>query len=528
MTVSLVARDQIANFLANTSISPDEADAIIDGSGRVLDLAMDMANDFAVMYPEWIRLNSYYRGTPPLPQEPKRLTRKFRELVEMSRSNWCGLVVDVVNERLVVGSIASTANATQDKTAWSWWNNNNMDGVAPQIHCSALKYGICYVSVWPGAKYPTIRGEPPTTTHVRYNADTDEATAAIRVWQDYHRNTVYADLTLPGYQFHLIARDAILNEPVLYDAAGLSRKAITMDLTDIHWEFREEEGIAPVERNPMGVVPYVRMLTNPDLVGGYSSELSGLEPLQDRINKTNFDRLLAQSFQSFPRAWVTGVETPVDPTSGKPVEPFDAAVDRIWTFENDNAKVGQLDPAELSGYIAANTSDVQALASQSRTPPSYLMAGMGIFPSGESVRATEWGLSRKVESRQQSYGDAWSEVLRLCGQASNNKRLATDMGLQVVWKDVEARSESEIVDALIKMGTLGVPWPALWQRWGASPEEIEEWRQKLEEQSAVAAQLAQTAATPLAKQAAQQGYPAISGAADLEAQTGGDVRVPRP
>jgi hypothetical protein len=524
MTVSLVARDQLADYLAGTSIDMDEAALLMDESPMVLALAGEMANDFALLYPEWMRLDAYYRGCPPMPQEPKRLTRKFRELVEMSRSNWMGLVVDVVNERLIVGSISSTSNAVQDKKAWQWWNANNMDGKSAQIHNAALRYGLCYVAAWPGVKDPIIRGEPPTTTHVRYNADTDEAQAAIRVWQDYHANSVNLDLTLPGYQFHLYARDAVLNEPALYDAAGLARKVITIDLTDVKWEFRED--VAPVERNPMGVVPYVRMLTDPDLTGGYSSELSGLEPIQDRINKTNFDRLLAQSFQSFPRAWATGVETPIGP-NGKPVEPFDAAVDRIWTFENENAKVGQLDPAELNGYIQANTSDIQALATQSRTPPHYLISGMGMFPSGESVRATEYGLSRKVQARQQSYGDAWSDVLRLCGAAAGDKRLANDLGLNVVWKDVEARSESEIVDALIKMGTLGVPWPALWQKWGATPEEIAAWTKKLEEQSAVAAQLAQTSATPLARQAAQQGFPAISGAADLQEQTGGDVKVPR-
>lgn len=482
MTVSLVSRDMLYDYLV-PRFDINEVSLLMDQESYVLEMCTSMATDFAIVYPEWIRLDAYYRGYPPMPQEPKRLTRKYRELVEMSRSNWCGLVVDVVNERLIVGSIQSTADSVQDKTAWKWWNTNNMDGVSPQIHCAALKYGICYVAVWPGSKGPVIRGEPPTTTYVRYDADTDAPIAAIRVWQDMDMGAVHADLTLPDYQFHLTARDAVLNEPVIFDAAGLNRKAVTVDLQNVRWDFRLEGDRPPVERNVMGRVPYVRMLTDPDLAGGYSSELSGLEPIQDRINKTNFDRLLAQSFQSFPRAYATGVETPLD-KNGKPIEPFDAAVDRFWTFENENAKVGQLDPAELNGYIQANTSDVQALATQSRTPPHYLISGMGMFPSGESVRATEYGLSRKVQARQQSYGDAWSDVLRLCGEAAANKRLANDLGLSVVWKDVEARSESEIVDALVKMSALGVPEPALWQRWGATPEEIEDWTRKLAEEEA--------------------------------------------
>src|SRR3982751_3364965 len=105
-----------------------------------------------------------------------------------------------------------------------------------------------------------------------------------------------------------------------------------MDVSDIQWQFRvDEPNVTPLERNPLGVVPYVRMTTSPDLLGGYASELEGVIPIQDRIIRTIFDRLMAQSFTSFPRAWATGVDVPEDPATGKPREPFDAAVDRLWT-----------------------------------------------------------------------------------------------------------------------------------------------------------------------------------------------------
>jgi Phage portal protein, SPP1 Gp6-like len=481
-----IAQDQLYSYLSGTSTDLQEVGSLMDQSRLVLDIAHDMAADFAALYPDWTLLDSYYNGSPPLPRDPERLTQKFRELHAMSRSNWCGLVVDVVNERLKIGSIRSTSNAVQDKTAWQWWQANNMDGVSLQVHNAALRYGLSYVSVWPRpGMAPRIVGQPPTGCHVRHDADTGEPIAAIEIWQDNNCGCVHAKLTMAQYQFNLTTKDAILND-LLGMANPQLTKAVTVDVSDVQWQFRVEGDVVPVVRNPMGLVPYVRVCTKPDLLGGFSSELAGLLPIQDRINKTIFDRLMAQSFASFPRAWATGVDVPTD-ANGKPREPFDAAVDRLWTFTDPSTRVGQLDAAELKGYIDAITADVQALASQSRTPPSYLMAGMGIFPSGESVRATEWGLTRKVELRQQSYGDAWSDVLRLCGQAAGNKRLANDLGLNVVWDDVEARSESEVVDALIKMGTLGVPWQALWQRWGASPEEIQDWTTKLAANAALAA-----------------------------------------
>lgn len=502
MTLALTAQDRLYNSLAGR-FDLEEVGTIVDQTEFVLDLAKDMATDFAQFYSDWLLLDAYYAGNPPMPSEPRRLTQKYRDLLAMSRSNWCALIVDVVNERLKIGSIRSTTNPVQDKTAWQWWQANNMDGVSPQIHAAALRYGLCYVSVWPRSDGGVrIIGEPPTTCYVRYDADTDEPIAAMRIWQDYNCECVHADLTLPGYQFRLTTKDIVVDQ--LSTEKPLASKAVTVDLTNVNWTFRVDEGVIPVERNPMGVVPYRRLLTNPDLTGGYSSELEGLLPIQDRINKTNFDRLLAQSMASYPRAYITGIDVQSDPVTGKPKAPFDAAVDRLWTIENADAKVGQLDAAELQGYIDANTADVQCLATMSRTPPHYLIAGMGQFPSGESVRATEYGLTRKVQARQQSYGDAWSEVLRLAGTAAKNKRLANDTGLNVVWDDVEARSEGEIVDALIKMGTLGVPWEALWQRWGAGPEEIADWKKRLEQSAAVAANLAAATATPLAAQAAGQ------------------------
>lgn len=499
MTISLglTTQDELYRYLATTSLELDEVDSLIDGSKLVLDLAHDMAADFAALYPHFMLLDNYYRGDPPLPREPERLTKKFRELLEMSRSNWCGLIVDVVNERLKIGSVRSTANPVQDKAAWQWWQASNMDGVSSQVHVAALKYGLCYLSVWPRpGQQPRIVGEPPTGCYVRYDCDTGEALAAIRIWQDDHLGCVNADLTLPDFQYHLTTKDAVLDQLSLFGVPPRASRAVTMDVSDVQWQFRIEPNVVPVERNPMGVVPYVRMTTSPDLLGGYASELDGITSIQDRIIRTIFDRMLAQSFASFPRAWVVGVDVPPGP-DGKPKEPVDAAVDRLWTFTDKDTKVGQLDPAELTGYIQVITSDVQALSTVSRTPPHYLLAGMGIFPSGESVRATEYGLTRKVQMRQQTYGDAWADVLRLCGQASNNKRLANDLGLGVVWEDVEARSESELVDALIKMGTLGVPWPALWQRWGASPPEIADWTKQMDTSKELAAALAQTTAKPL-------------------------------
>lgn len=488
-------------LLTNTSTSLNDASMLDARSAEVIALVHDMVIEFGECYPHFELLQTYYDGNPPLPRSPERLTQKYRELLEMARSNWLALVVDVVDERLQIGSIRSTSNPTQDPKVWHWWQANDMDGMSMQVHQAALKFGVCYVSCWPNGPNdsPKIMGESPQSTHVRFNSETGDATMAIRLWREACcPDVAYADLTLPDFQFRLVATDL---KPGVIVGDTLRKQAYVwgLDFAQASWTFRDD--VPPVRVNPVGQVPYVRMCTMPDLLGGYRSEIEGLIPIQDRINKTNFDRLISQEFTAYPQRWATGVEIPGVDVNGQPREPFNAAQDRVWYSENENSTFGQFDMGEVDNYLKGVTADVQALATQSRTPPHYLIAGMGTFPSGESVRATEYGLTRKIQARQQSYGDAWAKVLRMAALVAGDTALSKDLGLQVVWDNVEARSEGEMVDALIKMASLNVPVTALWQRWGASPEEIEAW-EKLRladldaQKSALAANKQQTALLP--------------------------------
>jgi len=446
----------------------DSARMVADEIGaEILRDALDLTQEFSSIQPWLVMLNAYYRGRPTPPRNPERMSVRYAALAQMSVSNWCSLVVDVVNERLRVDSIRSAESPIRDEIAWDWWQANNMDQVSSMVHVEALVFGYAYVSVWPGCAScpdpttPTIMGESPLSTYAAFDMASGECLHAIRMWFDRPTGRIFADYTTPEFQFGLMSTGEIERRPYTWGWHHDS-SMWSYDFANASWTWRTVDGTPMVQANPMGVVPYVRMRTKPDLLGGYTSEIESLLPVQDRINQTTFDRLLAQEFAAFPQRWVTGIDIPVDPVTGKPREPWDAAVDRVWTMDNPDGKFGQFDAANIEGYLNANTADIQALATQSRTPPHYLVAGQAVFPSGESVRATEYGLSRKVSSRQQSYGDSWGDVLRLCGRAAGDARLAEDHRLTVGWADVEAHSEAESADALLKLSQVpGVPTAAV-------------------------------------------------------------------
>lgn len=414
----------------------------------------------------------YYNGDHPMPLNPPRLTQAYQELMAMSVSNWCRLVVDVVAERLEVQAVVSSSDKEQDATAWGWWQDNNLDFNSNNVHVASLKHGVSYVAVGkplPGKRSPRIMGQVGTQCQVRFDPeDPDRAIAAIKVWQGrdgFTYVTLYDDECM--YRFVSPGRTRDTSGATQYDPRVLPvwQQELIPRTDDGGW-------CLP---HGMDEVPFVRFPCQPDLLGGYASELSGILTIQDRINKTTFHRLLAQEFTAFPQRWVTGIDIPIDPTTGQPVEPFEAAVDRLWAATSEQTQFGQFPAGDPQGYISSLQQDIQALATQSRTPPHYLTGGMGQFPSGESVRATEYGLTQKVRDRRIAYTEAWGDVLRLAAKAAGNTDLQNDPALTVVWEDVEARTEGEIVDALLKMSTLGVPLRALWQRWGATPDEVEQW-----------------------------------------------------
>lgn len=402
-------------------------------------------------------MSRYYSGDHPLPIAHDRLKSAFRRLLVSSRANWMGMVVDAVAERLHVVGFRLDQDEQADSDSWMMWQRNELDAASRLVHDEALVCGTSYVSVWANPKdpeTPSIRPEHPSqmiTDTVPGNSR--EVAAALKIWEDDWTGDIHATLYLP---------DGI-------------------------WKFKKrgKEGSRWLERepelaNPLGVVPVVPFLNRPRLLTGGRSEIEDITPIQDRVNKTLFDRLMASEYSAFRQRWATGMEIPVD-EDDNPIEPFKAAVDRLWISEDPLTKFGEFEATDLEPYIKAVESDVNAMAAISRTPPHYLLGAM-VNISGDALKAAESGLSSKAASKTRHFGESWERVISLAFAVLEDPR-AKVSDSQTIWQDVETRTEGERVDALVKMSSLGVPRTALWERWGASPQEIAKWQdQAFEEQ----------------------------------------------
>jgi hypothetical protein len=132
----------------------------------------------------------------------------------------------------------------------------------------------------------------------------------------------------------------------------------------------------------------------------------------------------------------------------------------------------------LDRHSAAKREDVKDIASRTRTPAQYLLGELSNV-NGETLKAAESGLVSKVRQRCRGYDDGLEDVMRGARKLAG---LDTE-SIEVIWRNPEYRTEGELVDALTKMATLHVPEQVLWEKWGATPQEIIRWT-SLNEQNA--------------------------------------------
>lgn len=436
-------------------------------------------------------LDAYYRGEPPrLPWLPEQAHEEFRRLLSLTKSNYLGLVVDATAERLQVEGFRYGDSSEADADTWAIWQDNRLDADSDKALLEALIHGCAFLLVAPDADDPTkprIWVEHPTQAIVEYVPGTGGRTraAGLKVWSDDWTGHLMATLYLP-------------NEVYKFSAP---RPTVGVTTTP-NWEPREVTGETWPAPNPLGIVPLIELMNNPrllpdDVTGTMGvSEIGDLIPIQDRICKTLADRLMTQDYGAFPQKWATGY--PLEDEQGNATPRIDVGRDRMIVADTPETEFGQWSAAALDPYSTAKREDVKDIASRSRTPAQYLLGEMSNV-NGETLKAAESGLVSKVRQRMRPYGDGFEEAMTLARVIAG---LPVGEPMETIWRNPEFRTEGELVDALVKMSTLGVPQEALWERWGASQVEIGRWRTLAE------AQAARDPLAALAQRGAATGEPA--------------------
>lgn len=421
----------------------------------------------------------YYDGRQPLAFATSRFRAAFGGLFSAFSDNFCAPAVDAKEERLNIEGFRLGDDPAGDKDVWRIWQSNAMDADSQLAHLEALIGGESYAMVWADADgQPTITVEHPSEVIVATDpGDRSRRLAALKRWMD-DDGWVLATVYLPEaiYKFRSTKRweGGRWADPAPGERAPAAERLArrlegSWRGTSVEWVERE-----PGMRNPLGTVPVVPIRNRPRMLTDGVSELAKLTPIQDAINKLTSDLLIASEFAAFRQRWATGIEIPHD-SNGNPVEPFEAAIDRLWATESETSKFGEFSASDLGNYVTAVSALVTHFAAQAKIPFHYLERGSGQPPSGDSIKSAEAGLIANVRRKQRHFGEAWEEVIRLALLVTGDPR-ADLTDTETLWGDPESRTESQHVDAVTKKATLGVPWAQLMEDLGYSPQQIERMR----------------------------------------------------
>lgn len=452
------------------------------------------------------RIDNFIRGRHDDPYMPPQADDEYKLLAKRAVSNWMPLLIGTPAQALYVDGyrpgkatsglpVASSSSSGQ----WAHWQRSRMDARQAAIYRGALGFGHSFVLTEKTKKGVISKGLSAKRTAALYEdpANDDEAYAALTV-------TAKPKGEAPGKARMFDAK---------YEYA-VTFKSFS-DLDSVRVAGRKLHGASEC--------PVTRFAASVDLEGRTMGVVEPMIPLQNRINQTIFDLLVAQTYTSHEVRYATGMAPPMQmelvdengnvttdaalavdsrPKLDGAGNPVPATINhnarRFLFAEDPDVKFGSLPAGPIAPLIESVDMSIRHWAAISQTPPHHMLGQIANL-SAEALLAAETALARKITEFQSLFGESWERVFRIAAEMDGDTAAQDDFAGEVQWRDMESRSLAQAADALGKLADqLGIPKRGLWKRVpGVTQTEYEDWEQMAEEDDSVG-QLATalTRATP--------------------------------
>lgn len=393
----------------------------------------------------------YYDGRHDLAFATEKFKSTFGTLFREFALNLCPVICDAVRDKLRVtgfGTMRSgmsngfsrdsaiTSEGVTHNVTHTIWNRNRMATRAGSVHKEALVSGNAYLFVWPDAKgRAAIYPNRASQVAVGYSSDEPERVDwAAKLWTDadsrMRLNVFYAD-RIERY----ISKAKSETFPEAKEMLPFGGTASASELV-----------------NPYGVVPVFHFANNADLGALGRSEIEAAMPVQDGLNKSVLDMLVAMEFSAFRQRWAAGIEIDYD-AEGKAVAPFESGVEHLWIAGNPNAKFGDFDAAQLDQFLKVKDSFRIDMASVTGTPLHYFLQNNAGLPSGEALKKSETRFIAKVRDRQENFGQVWADAMSFALKIEG----IADAQLITQWEDPSPTSEREFLENILLKRQIGLP-----------------------------------------------------------------------
>lgn len=408
----------------------------VDDSRVVLATNPDLMEGLQVLAnasPDYHRAEMYYEATNPEFFASIRLRRALERTGITFRFNLAKTPVDVMTDRLEINAVTVPDDEEADQILNKIWDRNLMQLESSNIHRRAGEFGDAYVIVWPSAE---TEGDPDTpeemgdedaldfqmvdifynsakTTRLVYDSENPlRKKYAIKKW------TMPAQLGIkskPPTRVNLYYPDRIEKYVSTPNSKGNQRR---------DWiRFQDDGDEGWPTANPFGEIPVFHFRTGTPY--GDPEHRAGYGP-QDCINKLIITHCATIDYHGFPQRYFLA-----DPSRGSDeLADFDTSDDinrfedtghdstlrsgpgEVWWL-NGVRQAGQFNPPDPQVFLAPLDTYIRMMAQVTSTPLHYFdpQTYSRLPPSGESIRAAEVPLLKKIRRRQITYGRAWEEVM---------------------------------------------------------------------------------------------------------------------
>ncbi|MEV3858471.1 phage portal protein [Streptomyces sp. NPDC050095] len=424
------------------------------------------------------RIDDYLHGRHDDPYMPAMADDEYRLLAKRATSNWMPLLVATPTQALYVDGFRSgddsSGNSATDLSSpqWEHWQRSRLDARQSAIYKGALAYGHSFTLTERTGGVVLTKGLSALRTAALYEDPAND-------------DTPFAALTVTAWP-----SGETVGRARMWDAR--TEYAVTFKSLD------DEDGVKVGEARRHGAseCPVTRFAASVDLEGRTVGAVEPMIPLQNRINQTIFDLLLAQSYGSTKVRTVTGMAPPVqrDPETGEVVYdeqgnpiplPINHNSKRFLFAEDPDVRFGSLDETPLGGFIESIDMSIRHLSAVAQVPPHHLLGQIANL-SAEALQAAETSLSRRIQEFRTVFGEAWERVFRLAAELDQASG-SDDFKGEVIWRDMEQRSLAQAADALGKLREqLGIPAKGLWKRVpNVTQTELDEWDDLADEEDSV-------------------------------------------
>lgn len=402
----------------------------------------------------YAKAEQYYRGQHNLAYATDKFENAFGKLFREFAMNLCPAIVDAVRDKLVVTEFrVEEGEGSIADEAWKIWQANRMGIRSGEIHKEAARSGDAYAIVWvnPEGRVTIYPNKAATCTVFYDDENPGKILWAAKLWKREDKQ----------HRLNLFYQDRI--------ERYITRRTKKDDRTSsIVPEAKEFELFEEPIKNPYGIVPVFHFANNGDIGAFGISELTNAIPVQDALNKSVLDMMVAMEFAAYRQRWAAGIEIDYD-DDGKPIAPFKAGISHLWMTENPEAKFGDFQAADLEKFLKVKESFRVDIACVTGTPIYYFMQTSGDFPSGEALRKAETRFVNKIRDRQESFGAVWEDVMAF---ALKIEQKGTVSRLFTEWEDPAPLSEREELENLILKADIGVTDETLLMEAGYGQDEI--------------------------------------------------------